>query len=420
MSNVQILIVEDESIIAIDIQNKLENLGYHVIETAFSGKEALEQIAQTPPDLILMDINLGEGLDGIATAEVIHKKYNIPVIFLTAYSDDKTLQRAKSTGPFGFMNKPFRQRELRATIEMALYRHSMNRKLAESEARYRTLAESAQDFIFLIDPQGNVQYINAYAASALNRTPGQITGKPFEALFSPGLVAPQTWSTLFQSGKTISFVAEVALSNAPLWLDSRFVSVRDSNGQTIAALGILRDITPIKQAEQQLQKMATHDALTNLPNRVLFQDRLDNALAQAHRNNRTVALLFLDLDGFKTVNDTLGHEYGDQLLQSVARRLLNCIREGDTAARLGGDEFVVILPNSGQLANVTDITDRICTAINRPFNLGQHTANIAVSIGISLYPQHGQDAKTLLKNADDAMYQAKQQGKNRYCIYTPG
>jgi diguanylate cyclase (GGDEF)-like protein/PAS domain S-box-containing protein len=184
-----------------------------------------------------------------------------------------------------------------------------------------------------------------------------------------------------------------------------------------AAVGSFIDITEHKLLEHHLAEMATHDALTGLPNRVLLSDRLSVELAQAQRNHTRLAVMMLDLDRFKEVNDLLGHGIGDQLLGAVAQRLTKLIRKGDTVSRIGGDEFVLLLPQVGRIEDATKIAQKILAAFRAPFALENHQVHITTSIGISLYPEDGADVKTLLKNADTAMYWVKEQGRNNYELY---
>lgn len=174
-----------------------------------------------------------------------------------------------------------------------------------------------------------------------------------------------------------------------------------------------------RRAEAQITHLAYHDALTGLPNRRLLLDRLQQNTSAAQRQSGRFALLFMDLDGFKRVNDTLGHDSGDELLQQVAQRLKELLRQSDTVARLGGDEFVIGLTTTETLQDAIEVTDKVVTAIRQPFSLSKGTAHIGASVGISLYPDHSADAESLIMCADKALYRAKQQGKNRYVVYEP-
>lgn len=181
---------------------------------------------------------------------------------------------------------------------------------------------------------------------------------------------------------------------------------------------VVRDITKRKEDEERIRYQANYDALTDLPNRALFMDRLTQALPTMKRSGRKLALMFLDLDGFKLVNDTLGHDIGDLLLQEASRRLLTCVRDGDTVARLGGDEFTIIMPNLEDPRNAPIVGRRVLDVLNEPFHLNGHETFISGSIGITIFPDDAEDATELIKNADSSMYRAKEQGKDNFQFYT--
>lgn len=183
-------------------------------------------------------------------------------------------------------------------------------------------------------------------------------------------------------------------------------------------VALFTDITSMKEHQQQLEHIAHYDALTNLPNRVLLADRLQQAIVQSQRRNQLLAVLYLDLDGFKAVNDTYGHEIGDELLISVSQRMKTVLREGDTLARMGGDEFVAILADLEQPQDYELILERLLQAASAPVTVGAAVLYVSASIGVTLYPQDDADADILLRQADQAMYQAKQSGKNRYCLFS--
>jgi diguanylate cyclase (GGDEF)-like protein/PAS domain S-box-containing protein len=227
----------------------------------------------------------------------------------------------------------------------------------------------------------------------------------------------QMWSAIHATGRWQGEIWNRRKDGAdyPEWLNISVV--RDDADAIINYIGVFSDITSIKEAQDKLTYTAHHDALTGLPNRLLFRDRLEQALATARRTGEGVALLFVDLDRFKLINDTLGHEAGDLLLQAVAQRLVACMREEDTVARMGGDEFVVIQRGIGQPDDAALLATRMLTEINRPVSLAGHEIVASLSIGIGLYPQDGSDASTLLKNADAAMYRAKERGRNCYQYY---
>jgi diguanylate cyclase (GGDEF)-like protein len=193
--------------------------------------------------------------------------------------------------------------------------------------------------------------------------------------------------------------------------------VKDDAGTIVNYVGVFSDITRRKMAEEQMQFLAHHDGLTSLPNRGLFLERLNHAIARAHRTQDQIALLFLDIDNFKQINDTLGHHVGDQLLQIVAQRLTSCVREGDTVARLGGDEFTIILESINHADDVAPIARKIIAALSLPMPIDGQELTVGASIGISLYPADSERADELLKLADTAMYHVKKEGRNNFRFF---
>ncbi len=193
--------------------------------------------------------------------------------------------------------------------------------------------------------------------------------------------------------------------------------VRDPNGAVIRYVAVSNDLTGIWREDEHVRHLAFHDALTDLPNRALLMERLNHQIALALRENRKLALLFLDLDGFKLVNDTLGHNVGDSVLKEVARRLLGLVRHTDTVARLGGDEFVIILDNPESRSEIENIAGRVVAAVNRPINFGPKFAQVGTSIGISVFRADGNTPSELIKSADTAMYSVKGAGKNHFRFF---
>jgi diguanylate cyclase (GGDEF)-like protein len=202
------------------------------------------------------------------------------------------------------------------------------------------------------------------------------------------------------------------------WVHARGFPVTDQDGNVYRIAGTIEDITVRQELEARLQQLAHFDPLTGLPNRVLCYDRLNQAIALARRNKDKVGVMFLDLDRFKAVNDTLGHLVGDELLRQVAGRLEGCLRTCDTVGRLGGDEFTVVLAELAQPGDAGLVAQKVIDALKQPFSLGSREVFISSSVGIALFPGDGEDAETLLKNADAAMFRAKSLGRSTYCIYT--
>jgi diguanylate cyclase (GGDEF)-like protein/PAS domain S-box-containing protein len=203
------------------------------------------------------------------------------------------------------------------------------------------------------------------------------------------------------------------------WTSSVYRPYRNASGEIIGVISLIRDITSRRRAEEQVEYQALHDVLTDLGNRNLFHDHLALALAVAQRRNRIVAVFFLDLDHFKLINDSHGHNFGDNLLKAVAKRLRGCVRKADTVARIGGDEFAIILQDMERHEDAADLARKIVSVVAEPLELDGQRLHVTTSIGVSLYPHDGTDPDMLLKNADNAMYRAKAEGRNTYQLCTP-
>lgn len=293
---------------------------------------------------------------------------------------------------------------------------------AKSEAKYRSIFENTLEGIFQSSPNGT--YISANPALA------KIYGynSPTELQENLTDIANQLYvfperrqefvELLNQQGYVTDFESQVYRRDGQIiWISENARVVKDSEGETLYFEGTVIDITEKKLAESTIYYQAFHDLLTGLPNRVLFDDRLPLALAEARRHHDCVAVMFLDLDRFKAINDTLGHAIGDQLLQEVAARLTSCLREVDTIARWGGDEFTILLPGLAQPGDAAIVAERIINTLKPSFDLENHHLHITTSLGIAVFPQDGADADTLLRNADAALYRAKDTGRDNYQFY---
>lgn len=300
--------------------------------------------------------------------------------------------------------------------------------VAADAERLRAAYDAVACGIVVQDATGAVIYANDAALEMLGLTFDQMRGlaspdphwramREDDARFSdeehPSMAALRTARPVRNVTMSLSLPA-----GARRWVQMDAVPVLAQDGAVTQVVGSFTDITARKLAEETLARMAHHDALTGLPNRALFHDRLTQALAHARRYGETLALLFLDLDGFKAVNDALGHDIGDMLLQAVAQRLRSCTRDSDTVARLAGDEFTVILPSIGTAEDAAVVATKIVRALRASYSLAGHNVSVTSSVGIALYPHDGPGAESLLKCADTAMYHAKKGGKNVYCFYT--
>jgi diguanylate cyclase (GGDEF)-like protein/PAS domain S-box-containing protein len=426
MAKTKILIVEDESLVAWNIQNMLLSLGYEASAVVSTGEMAVQKARETHPHLVLMDIVLKGEMDGIAAARKIWEELGVPVVYLTAYADETTLERAKVTKPFGYLLKPFEEKELQSTIEMALYKSKMEKVLSERERWLSTVLRSIGDAVIATDKNGLVTFMNPVAESLTGWNPDESIKKPLNDVFSirgeehgepikilvKNVLRQKDWIFPKQSVLLVK-------NGAKLPIDLNAAFIKDDREETTGVVLVFRDITERKEHEKQLREQAIHDPLTKLPNRILFFDRLALAIAGAQRTQQKIAVMMLDLDHFKKVNDSMGHSTGDQLLKSVADRLETLKRKSDTVARLGGDEFMLLFPEIPRAEVASEIARRVLGAFQKAFEVGEKKVHITASIGISIYPDDGGDPDSLTKKADIAMYAVKASGRNNIRHYSP-
>jgi diguanylate cyclase (GGDEF)-like protein/PAS domain S-box-containing protein len=292
--------------------------------------------------------------------------------------------------------------------------------LRASEEKYRNLVNTAQDAIYTVSPTGELMSLNAAFEKLTGWSTAEWIGKPFAPIVHPEDL-PVAIDILQRvlAGETASFELRIKSKSGEYLIAEFSAAPLVEDGQITGLLGVGRDVTERRKAQDMIRQLAYHDALTGLPNRALFEDRLRVALAQAQRQRQMVAVMFLDVDRFKLVNDTLGHTGGDTLLRAVAEELSGVIREGDTVARVGGDEFTLLLPAMSDETDALAVAERILETFKRPRFVDGQEFSVTTSIGITIFPQDGSDVDTLLRNADTAMYRAKERGRDNFQLYTP-
>jgi len=288
--------------------------------------------------------------------------------------------------------------------------------------QYRLLLDHATDPIFSFSPDGRYAYVNkAFADGIHGQTMETIIGRTIWDVF-PKDEADKRFAIVrwvFENAETKQIEVRVPRPDGDQYYLTSVKPVLDENGKVATVICISKNITERKVMEERLQHMAQYDHLTDVPNRSLFDDRLQNAIAQAKRDDLRLALMALDLDRFKAINDTYGHQIGDRLLQAVAQRIRNCLRESDTVGRIGGDEFVILLPHIDVEFDALGVADKISASLNRPFELPDCTSvlQISSSIGIAIYPEHGSNPNELARHADHALYASKAGGRNQTSLY---
>ncbi|MFZ5808715.1 MAG: diguanylate cyclase domain-containing protein [Chloroflexota bacterium] len=294
--------------------------------------------------------------------------------------------------------------------------------LQESEQLFRTFFHSAGTGMIITHPEGNIQQVNRSFADMLGYQVGPLLTKDIASLVHPedlpnhtALINQLLYGDSSAARSEIRFLHQ---QGDVIWGLLNMSLIRDPHNNPSHIICQIQDITERKEFEKQLHHLATHDPLTDLPNRALFFDRLEHAIRVADRNNHWLAVLFLDLDGYKTVNDMYGHLHGDQLLQVISRRLQTSLRQSDTVARIGGDEFAFILENIKEPQQIPFIVEKILTSVTQPLRVNNQYLIITASLGVSLFPTHGRDAQSLVSCADQAMYLAKDKGKNQIVYFS--
>lgn len=318
-----------------------------------------------------------------------------------------------------------------ASDDIMRFNEAIDQALTESLARFSdvkhrqarlfdALLSTSPDLSYIVSPEGRLIYANKAFGAAFGRAGAELAGTDFLALLSPFVPAIGDYLMMvIDSNSTYCGELPLVLPGGTVIYEYLLMSVLDQHGRCEAVAGTARDITERKASEERVRHSANYDALTDLPNRSLFRERLELDVKHAARTGLPLALLYIDLDGFKGVNDSLGHGAGDQLLELVAARIAACVRDTDTVARLGGDEFTVILTEVTIPRHVDALAGKILAALDQPFKLRAAQVSISASIGIALYPADGATPDELVRHADAAMYIAKHAGRNRYRFYRP-
>ncbi|MBU2437658.1 MAG: EAL domain-containing protein, partial [Acidobacteria bacterium] len=367
-------------------------------------------------DIIISDFQLGDG----TALELFDSFGDTPFILVTGSGDEDIAVSAMKAGARDYLIKDSDLNYLTVlpvTVENAL-------KHEKDEKRFQMLSHALMDIkdsVFFTDMEDNIIYVNDAFCRTYGYHEEEIVGKEAAVLWGKDIENEYQQSIFpkaLRGGLKGEFLHRREDGSLFPVLLSRAV-IKDDRKKPIAIAGIVRDITERKLIEQQFQSLAHFDSLTCLPNRTYMMEKLSHLLVQARWNNHTLALLFIDLDHFKKINDTLGHDAGDKMLKDVASRLVECVRDSDTVARMGGDEFMIILPKITKAQDAAVIAQRVLKSFDSPFTLNGHDCMIGASIGISQYPTDGDDYESLVKNADIAMYKAKEIGGKNYQFYNP-
>ena len=421
------LIVDDDAVMRVLEEETLLQFGFRVLAAA-DGEAALALLDGLTPDLVLLDVDL-PGIDGFSVCRRIRERWDataVPVVMVTGMDDVDSITRAYDSGANDFIAKPINWPMLGHRARYVLRTTQAAQHLRRLEQRQAAIVRAMPDTILIMDRDGSCldrgdggSHPASVAGSAELRS-GIAERLPPAAAES----VRQSIATALDRGELQAAYYELQTAEGARHFEAR---IAPSDADTVVA--IVRDVTALRRNEEHIRRLAYFDPLTGMPNRLHFLERADRELEDARRRNRQLALLFLDLDGFKRINDTLGHGSGDLLLQAVAARLKDTVRVGDFVARsgregdgvhfarLGGDEFTIVLPDLADGAIVDRVADRVLAALNRPFQIDGQALTMTASIGIAVFPDDGADAAALLKHADTAMYHAKDQGRNNWQMY---
>ena len=419
MSKERIMIVEDDVVLAKHLKILLHEAGYKVVGEAVSGEEAIQIAQSCQPDLLIADIQLIGDMDGIEASDIIANKLNIPTLFLTSHSNNDIFDKAKITNPFAYLLKPVSLQELKLTIEMAFYRHQLEEQLRNREEHLREAQEIAKTGSWDWNIKDNTMYWTDQVYRIIGQDPESF--KPTFDGYMKAVHPEDKQEAEKEVNTALEGVAPYQAEYRVILPDGSEKIVRgrglvqfDESHTATRMQGTIQDVTELKAVEKLVERLAFYDSLTDLPNRNLFSDRLNQAISYGKRHDQKFAVLFLDLDDFKNVNDTHGHETGDSVLKQAALRLTTCVRNVDTVSRLGGDEFIIILDNITSKKAAVVVCKKIIQALSKPFSIDGEEIKIGCSIGISTFPDHAVTEKELVKKADNAMYESKKNGRNNY------
>lgn len=441
-SGARLLLVDDKQELLTSLHQLVTLHGYEA-DAALGGQQALEYLARGDYDVMLLDLIM-PGISGHDILEFAsEQRLRTKIIVVSGDASFTGIKHALHCGAFDFVKKPYEAAELVATMETALRlcdleerNDDMELQLKESEELHRFIVNSSPDLVYMLDRNGCFTFLNDRIGTMLGYEKNELLGRHYsEIVDDDHLELARNVFNERRTGERAARNVEIRLKSKLARTGARFFHAQ-SVWMELTAMGVYsnpkertrehfsgtygtaRDITERKEAERVINFQAYHDLLTHLPNRALLKDRLAMAITHARRNKRKLGVMFLDLDRFKIVNDTLGHTMGDRLLKAVAKRLQSCLRRGDTLARFGGDEFTLLLPEVRTQDDVVVIATKILDRLNAPFIIDGHELFVGASIGIALYPEAGESEEVLIQNADIAMYHIKGRGKNGYQFFS--
>ncbi len=437
----KILIVDDDAAMLTSLRMLLQ-LNGHDAEPAQGGEKAIERLTAADYDLMLLDLQM-PGVGGHEVLQHVRSKgLGIKVIVVSGETSFSAVKDALTEGAYDFVRKPYDAGELLTTINNGLQSRELERQrkaledaLEESEKLHRYIVNNSPDIVYVLDNEGRFTFINDRTENLLGYKREELLGQHFSMLIhEDDLVVANYVFNERRTGARACKDVELRLNindeaKTVRYFDTHVLPIElhsvgmynpkglDGNSEFIGTYGCARDITDRKRNEELINYQAFHDLLTGLPNRALFEDRLKLAIAHARRGKECLAVIYLDVDRFKLVNDSLGHAMGDKLLQIFAERILGCLRAEDTLARFGGDEFTLLLPQISKQENAGAVAKKILESLRLPIHIDNQEIFTSASIGIAMFPQSGETVETLVKSADIAMYHVKSNGKDAHQFF---
>jgi diguanylate cyclase (GGDEF)-like protein/PAS domain S-box-containing protein len=379
-------------------------------------------------DIIVLDLGLpdAQGLEAIRRTHTAAPR--IPLVVLTGLDDESLAAQALQEGAQDYLLKgQIESRGLLRSLRYAIERKLMEEALFAEKERAQVTLNCIGDAVVCTDISGDITFLNPVAESMTGWSLSEAVGRPMTEVFrtlnstsiEPMETAPDLAVLQIRSVHLPPSCILIRRDGLEIPIEDSIAAIHDRQGKAIGAVIVFRDVSIAHAMAQQITHSAEHDFLTGLPNRMLLNDRISQAIASGRRRSKHVAVLFLDLDVFKHINDSLGHPIGDKLLQSIAKRLVSCVRATDTVSRQGGDEFVVLLPDLEQPEDAAVMAARMLRDVAEPHSVELHELHVTTSIGVSVFPDDGTNAETLIKNADTAMYQAKENGRQSFQFFKP-
>ena len=400
--------------------------GSFLVETLERLDAGISRLHKSDVDLIIVDLSLPDS-NGINTFKQLFSAFpKTPILILSAKEDEACAMEAVRLGAQGYLSKGcFVNTPIPKAFGNIIGQKNAEKQHQKEQVRAEIILNSIGDAIICTDINGGVNYLNIAAEGLTGWSKVHAYGHQIEKVFktingTTRQAEINTVELVLKRNTTVDLPVNTLLirkNGSEVHIEDSASPIHDRDGNLAGAVIVFHDVSLAQAANVKMTHLAQHDPLTNLPNRILLNDRIAQAINLAKRNGTRLAVLFLDLDNFKHTNDSLGHASGDSLLQSVAKCLTDCVRDSDTVSRYGGDEFVILLVGGKDAEDAALIAEKIGVALIQPLMHAEKDLCVTASIGISLYPTDGKDADTLIKNADTAMYSAKAGGKNTHKFF---